>query len=624
MEINEQDRGRGGERSEAPGRGPDEAPGRGLDDGAGEGPAEVRAGGRAGRRISRRGLLGSAIGVAATAALPPGLAAAATPSGSATAATPTGAVTAAASTGRQHTTLWREFTARPYTHPQIPYIGRAGYRGGAARFPRRPVVADVVRDYGAAPDGSADAAPAINRALRDAGRRGGGTVLLPPGTYRIDDIIRIGDDHVVLRGAGSGRTTLHATRSLTDLIGPYGSRYGGDKSSWSWAGGLIWLCPHDRWASLTDAIRTGDWPFEGWTGNRRDDWRTLTPLTGPTARQGDHTITVENARRFRPGDRALLRLTDDAEHTLLRHMSGDIPGAAPYPWSDKTKLTSYVPYEWPCRITAADTRHHRLTLDRPLPLDARPAWNPQLTSHITPLTGSGVESLTLEMTETPQSLHLRDKGYNGVALQCAWDCWLDDVHVRHADNGFLLVAAKACTLRRTRVSGRGSHHPYCCREGSHDNLVEDFALDRRTVPAPPGTQLHGINVEGLSSYNVWSRGRMAMGTFDSHRGLPFANVRTDITVTNDGAHGGDASAGPLYGARFTHWNITVTNHRAGCIKLDDIAPYSATVGISEVTEFGQVDTPDFTGPLHTRTEAYGHPDAVNPRNLYEAQRGLRD
>ena len=171
---------------------------------------------------------------------------------------------------------------------------------GAPTFPRRPVVADVVKDYGAAPDGSADAAPAINRALHDAGLRGGGTVLVPAGTYRIDDIIRIGHDNVVLRGAGSGRTTLYATRSLTEIIGPYGSRYGGDKSSWSWAGGLIWLCPSARWQTLTAAIGSADWPFEGWTGNRRDEWRTLTALTGPTARQGDRTVTVQDTGTLRP------------------------------------------------------------------------------------------------------------------------------------------------------------------------------------------------------------------------------------------------------------------------------------------------------------------------------------
>lgn len=271
-------------------------------------------------------------------------------------------------------------------------------------------------------------------------------------------------------------------------------------------------------------------------------------------------MTVADASGLRPGALVLLRLADDADHTLLEHMSGGGPGPEAYYWDDKTKLTSYVPYEWPVRV--ARVRGRRVTLERPLPLDVRTEWDPRLTTHVEELTGSGVEGLTLEAVETPQSPHLLDKGYNGVVLQCAYDCWVDDVTVRHVDNGFGLVAASACTLRRTRVAGRGSHHPYFCREGSHDNLIEDFTIEERTVPAPAGTQLHGINVEGLSSYNVWSRGDMRMGTFDSHRGLPFANVRTDITVDNDGRHGGDASAGPLFGARFTHWNIRVTNGRA--------------------------------------------------------------
>ncbi|WP_406138536.1 glycosyl hydrolase family 28-related protein [Streptomyces sp. NBC_01089] len=550
--------------------------------------------------ISRRALLGSATAVAAVVA-----------TGGAAKAAPQGR--AAPSAGP----LWREFTRTPYTHPQIPYIGGAGRRTGERRFPRLPVVADV-REYGAVPDGSADSAAAINRAIADTGRRGGGTVLVPPGTFRIDDLIRIGHSNVVLRGAGSGRTTLHATKSLTELIGPYGSRYGGDKSSWSWAGGLIWLCPEARFASLTAAITSAAWPFEGWTGNGRDEWRTLTTVA--PARQGDRTVTVADTAKLGRGDLVLLRLADDAGHTLLEHMAGGGPGPEAYEWDDKTKLTSYVPYEWPVRITAVHGR--RLTLERPLPLDIRPEWDPRLTTHVAPLTGSAVEGLTLEAVLTPQSPHLLDKGYNGVAFQCAYDCWADDVVVRDVDNGFGLVAASATTLRRTRVEGRGSHHPYFCREGSHDNLVEDFTIAERTVPAPAGTQLHGINVEGLSSHNVWSRGVMEMGTFDSHRGLPFANVRTDITVNNDGQHGGDASAGPLFGARFTHWNIRVTNGREGLMKIDGLAPYSASVGISKVRPFGQIDVPDFTGDLHTRLEAYGAPESVRPANLHEAQRGL--
>ncbi|MFF4311719.1 glycosyl hydrolase family 28-related protein [Streptomyces sp. 900105755] len=509
--------------------------------------------------------------------------------------------------------LWREFRRTPFTHPQIPYVGRAG----AARIRRLPVVADV-RAYGAVADGVTDCAPAINRAIAAAARAGGGTVTIPPGTFRIDGLIHIGHDNVVLRGAGSGRTTLYATKNLTELIGPYGSRYGGTKSAWSWAGGLIWLAPKPRWDSLVAAIKAQAWPFEGWTGNKRDEWEQLTPVE--PARQGDRTVTVTDPSGLRPGRLVLLRIADDTAHTLLQHMSGGGPGPASYYWEDKTKLLSYVPYEWPVRVTAV--RGRRVTLERPLPLDLRPEWNPQFTTHVRELTGSGVEGLTLDVMETPQSPHLLDKGYNGVVLQCAYDCWVDDVTVRNVDNGFGLVAASACTLRRTRVGGRGEHHPYFCREGSHDNLIEDFTIEERTVPAPSDTQLHGINVEGLSSHNVWSRGEMQMGTFDSHRGLPFANVRTDITVDNNGRHGGDANAGPLFGARFTHWNVRVTNGRAGLMRLDGLAPYSATVGLNEVTEFDQIDVPDFAGDLHSRLELYGTWDAVRPRNLYEAQRAL--
>ncbi|MFI7403707.1 glycosyl hydrolase family 28-related protein [Streptomyces sp. NPDC049541] len=547
--------------------------------------------------MTRRSLLVGATAVAAAAA--------------------TGTPASAAPTGGQVPGIWREFTRTPFTHPQIPYVGRAGCLRGAARFPRRPTVADV-RDYGAEEGGSTDCAPAINRALAAAGRAGGGTVTIGPGTFRIDGLIHIGYDNVVLRGAGSGRTTLYATRSLTELIGVYGSRYGGTKSAWSWAGGLIWLAPQARWDSLVAAIRAQAWPFEGWTGNKRDEWETLTAVE--PARQGDWTVTVADPSRLRPGRLVLLRIADDAGHTLLQHMSGGGPGPAAYSWQDKTKLLSYVPYEWPVRV--ARVRGRRVRLERPLPLDLRPEWNPELTTHVRELTGAGVEGLTLDVMETPQSPHLLDKGYNGVTLQCAYDCWVDDVTVRNVDNGFGLVAASSCTLRRTRVGGRGEHHPYYCREGSHDNLIEDFTIEQRTVPAPEGTQLHGINVEGLSSYNVWSRGTMQMGTFDSHRGLPFADVRTDITLDNNGRHGGDANAGPLYGARFTHWNIRVTNGRAGLVKIDGLAPYSATVGVNEVTEFDQTDVPDFTGDLHARLELYPTADEVRPRNLYEAQREL--
>ncbi len=113
--------------------------------------------------------------------------------------------------------LWQQFVANPYNHPQIPNIAYAGYRFGE-RPPNRPSRTNVLR-YGAKPDGSADASVAINRAIKDVGSAGGGVVFVPAGTYRVDDIIEVGYDNVILRGAGSGQTTLFATRSLEQIVG---------------------------------------------------------------------------------------------------------------------------------------------------------------------------------------------------------------------------------------------------------------------------------------------------------------------------------------------------------------------------------------------------------------------
>lgn len=514
--------------------------------------------------------------------------------------------------------LWREFVENPYTHPQIPNVSFAGYRYGD-RPRHRPVRANVL-DYGATPDGSADSAPAINRAIAVVGRRGGGVVLVPKGTYRIDDIITIGYDNVVLRGAGSAETTLFATRSLEEIVGINRSRYGSDNSAWSWSGGLVWVCHRDRYRALIDAIQAHRWPFEGWTGNEADESTAITAVTAAASR-GDFTLTVADPSGLCAGRRVLLQLDDDVDYGLLKHMCGDVAGTATYKWLDKDKLLSYRPFLWPVRIAAV--RRNQVRLEQPLPLDLRPQWNPRLTTMVPPVTGAGVEKLTIAMVKTVRPRHLQDKGYNGLVFQCAWDCWARDVSVVDSDNGFLLVSAKGVTLWQTRVSGRGQHHSYACREQSHDNLIEDFGIGKFTEPPTPGSGHHGINVEGLSSGNVWSKGLMEAGTFDTHRGLPFANVRTEIVIFNDGAHGGSANAGPLYGARFTHWNVTVTNQRAGCVKIDHVAPSSATVGISEVSEFGQIDKPDFAGELGSRMESYGNP-SVRPTNLHRAQRRLRE
>lgn len=170
---------------------------------------------------------------------------------------------------------------------------------------------------------------------------------------------------------------------------------------------------------------------------------------------------------------------------------------------------------------------------------------------------------------------------------------------------------------RSSVGGRQRHHSYFCRVQAHDNLVQNFAIDGATVPLAGGALHHGINIEGFSCGNAWSNGSMENGTFDSHRALPFENVRTDITVNNDGSVGGAGDAGPLFGARFAHWNIRVTNDRCYAIAIQDVAPRSAIVGVRGCSNNTSGLSRDFSGDLESETEATGRP--VLPANLYEAQ-----
>ena len=74
--------------------------------------------------------------------------------------------------------------------------------------------------------------------------------------------------------------------------------------------------------------------------------------------------------------------------------------------------------------------------------------------------------------------------------------------------------------------------------------------------------MHGISVQDFASGNVFRSGIMEHGTFDSHRGLPFDTVRTDIVIHNDGNPGGAGDAGPHCGRGMVHWNIRIVGGRS--------------------------------------------------------------
>jgi len=504
--------------------------------------------------------------------------------------------------------LWREYLASPDTHPRIPNVSYAGYHRGEDRLPRPRVRANV-RQFGAIGDGVTDATAAINAAIEAVGRAGGGTVLVPPGRYFLSGVLWMHHSGVVLRGAGRDRTTLFFDQPLETCYRPAA------RGEWSWSGGLVWFIPRELRAGLEARGFTGN---EGWLDNR--DLAAVPAEVG----RGTRRIPVTDAGAFRPGQQVLLLVDNLPDNSLLRHLAGDIPGAATYPWETAARrlrpeistwplAENFRTFRFPVRIQRVEPG--AVVLSQPVRTDLRAAWSPRLVTLGPVVRESGIEGLTLEMREVALRTHNQDPGFNGVAFQAALDCWARDVAVLHGDNGFGLTSSKGITLTRVLVGGKARHHSFICRVQTQDMLVNHFEIPAATTPVTPGAVYHGINTEGLSAGNVWSNGTMD-GTFDSHKALPFDSVRTAIRVANTGSTGGAGDAGPRWGARICHWNVEVTNGRAHAIRLEEHAPFSAMVAIRGTT--GITDhARDFTGALESIVDSLDA--SVAPANLYEAQ-----
>ena len=435
--------------------------------------------------------------------------------------------------------LWQEFQKTPYTHPNIPNVSFAGYRFGELPLPAPKVVANV-RDAGAKADGKTDDTKAFADAIARAKAAGGGAILVPAGTYRINGRIVLDSPNLVLRGEGAGKSILAFQNALNRVVG-------GDARRWSWSGGLIWIEPaQDAPAASFPAAS----------------------IRKP-AKMGDFVVEIDPAAaaQLKPGQPLQISWTGDL--SLCMHIAGHESMRA-YDWNRWSAFKNgTLTWKWPNEIVRVDGG--KVTLKKPLRLDVQDGWKVQLEPLPPYVTEVGVEGLTLQMPKHPQPAHLKDPGYNGVWLRRAIHCWVRDLTIENCDNGIIVDGSSNCTMTGWRLVGGGHHHGTMCRGGSHDNLLQNFTIESKPR--------HGLNTEGTSSGNVWRKGTMRHGTFDSHCMMSFDSVRTDIEIFNDGSPGGADDHGPFVGRRIAHWNIRITNGKGEWIAQPAILPMGTIAGI---------------------------------------------
>jgi hypothetical protein len=460
--------------------------------------------------------------------------------------------------------LWGATGEKWNDDSRLPGFSFAGYRCGEKPIPTVPVVTDV-KKHGAQGDGKADDTKAFLAAIKAAKE---GAVFVPEGRYVLTDTVDINKRGVVLRGAGPDKTVLVVPKPLAEIHPA--ENVDSVKSRYSFTGGFVTL-----------------------SGSAKG--KKIGEVTAP-AKRGDRQLALSTTKGIAPG--TFIRLTMNNEKSLGRHIHADLADAGKATGDERKNFV-----DWAARVAAVNG--DKVELDRPLRLDVRLEWKPEISLYQPTVEESGIEDLGLEFPGVPKKEHLKEEGYNAIQFRGASNCWVRNVTVIDADNGIIVGGSRFCRFENVRFkaakrTGMTGHHALWATGGSQDCLFTSFRMDT--------TYVHDLTAEGFANGNVFSKGSGVAVNFDHHRNAPYENLFTDIDVGDPKrvwASSGRGDRGPHAGARETFWNIRGSKGKFP--KLPDF-PQVNIVGV-----------PGYATDTTKDKQWVEHAGPVEPADLHESQ-----
>jgi hypothetical protein len=262
---------------------------------------------------------------------------------------------------------------------------------------------------------------------------------------------------------------------------------------------------------------------------------------------------------------------------------------------------------------------NKVTLVRPLRLDVRTHWSPEMWSFDPSVQDSGIENLTIQFSGEPYAGHNKEQGHYALLIRDAYNCWIRDITIVDADRA-VEVTGGSNTISGVTLGTRGrspmltdgvraTGHYGLSAGGTlaQDNLFVDSKLETVFV--------HNLSIAAFANGNVFSRITSQLPHFDHHGGAPYENLFTEITLTRGANNlfksGGNRQDEPN-GTRTTVWNLFY-QERLTTEKSEKELPGLNLVGIDGLASM----KPEQSSP-NWWVESW---EGVNtkPRNLYEAQ-----
>lgn len=467
---------------------------------------------------------------------------------------------------QDHSALWGTTGEKWTPQSRLPYFSFSGYHFGEKPIPTVREQSDVTQ-FGARGDGTTDCTDAFRKAIEETTD---GAITIPPGRYVITGIINIRKSNVVLRGAGPGKTVLLIPKSLQQIAPKkMGTGKSSGKRPYSFSGAFIDIRGNDKSTPLA---------------------KVAVP-----AKRGETVLTLSATPKVKRGQLVRLLMKNHADLGKYLHAGGGAGRAT------AKEAKHYV--DWVARVVSVAGR--KVTLDRPLRVDVRLAWSPELHTFEPGLSEVGIEDLTFEFPGVKKKPHLKEEGFSAIQFRGATHSWVRNVVVIDCDNAINVIGSRFCqfeniVIKAARRQGTTGHHALWVRF-TQECLFTDFRVE---TPFH-----HDLTVEGLAHGNVFRNGSGQKINLDHHRNAPYENLFSNINVGNPGRlwHStGRPDRGPHSGVRETFWNI---HWKSG--NPPKVANWPLINYVGKTSSKGRQEQ---TGSW---IEALGGP--VTPQDLYEAQ-----
>lgn len=269
-----------------------------------------------------------------------------------------------------------------------------------------------------------------------------------------------------------------------------------------------------------------------------------------------------------------------------------------------------------------------IDIDRPLPIELRPAWTPVIVPFASTASGSGLEQFTIQFKWDTYDSHFDAKGYNAVAVYDCNNCWVRNIKISDATNGVFLSGNEFVTVSDIDIAitaDRGRNTMATRKvHGHHAAMMSHGAYNLQTRLNIGARYYHDLSVDALLHLSVFSDISGVDINIDNHKGGVHNNLFTNINTgagTRPWQSGGDAGRGADSGSNSTWWNVYSPSRLLG-LPMANKTMVDCSVGplLNWIGLFNSSVTNTTCAATRWTVDNIGAGMALHPPDLFKAMR----